>query len=307
MEKSFFWIAAAVALVSICRVHASLPVPVLTLEDNIMEGEEAEFSCTLLYNESSEVDLEILTSSGEPFKDCQQQSKPFPKVTCNPEVTKEFHNTEVTCEARLSIRSKPKTIFVRSEPAFTDCPQEVTWVEGEKKSFHCKAGGYPPPTVTCSMDKVTYKEGDTFTVSRNMSGRYTCRASSFDVITTKVTVSVEFKPKVLGIKGLSDLAVAEGENVTLVCEADGLPSPTYSWDTPTPAVEISADHRTVAIGNMEAKHKGEYICKVQNIHGNDATSLTLTVPGSSKGEKPTAFYGFAISALIVLYLIPLLL
>ncbi|KAM4747327.1 intercellular adhesion molecule 5-like [Rhinophrynus dorsalis] len=274
------WIPALVCLASVYQVHTSLLVPILELDRSIMDGELADLTCTLPYNGTLQVDLSI--KGNETFTDCVRYMGPPPKLVCTLDVTKKFHGMEVICEARFVTKSIPSTIYVQTEPKITDCPRSVTWVEGQVTSFHCKAEGYTIPVVHCSKPNNTYKEGETFNVTRNMSGIYTCRAkNSVDTVMKVISVTVEYKPRILNMEVLPPSPVPIGENVTVTCEAEGFPSPTYSWITPTSDIQFSPDNRTITIRMMKAEHVGIYTCTVQNRHGTDSRGELIVTP-----EKP---------------------
>uniref|UniRef100_A0A8C5M486 Ig-like domain-containing protein n=1 Tax=Leptobrachium leishanense TaxID=445787 RepID=A0A8C5M486_9ANUR len=285
-----------IAFVIHCNCKDSIMEPVLEIRGPVMDGETVDIVCSWNYKSEGKVNLYIKLGE-ETLTSCTQENTPYPKVTCEPEVDKNFHGKVVTCEVQLVIRSKSETIFVNSDPFFTDCPKNITWVEGEKKAFECKAGGYPPPNVTCSMGSISYKEGETFTVSKSMAGKYICKAHSIDTVSIEIYVHVESKPSILHIDGPPESQVTAGKNVTLTCEAYGDPAPAYSWETPKSDVEISSDGRTVSIWDMKPAYKGTYTCKAQNKHGNDTKSLTLTMPafGSQAALHPKSDTGLEAS------------
>ncbi|MEE6505936.1 hypothetical protein FKM82_007400 [Ascaphus truei] len=109
MQLPAVWIPAACWILNICRAHASLPEPVLLVEENIMLDESAVITCTLNVTEALEVELKIpnLTS-------CVQDPGPPPKLTCEQEIPIELHGTELTCEAHFVTKSKPEKINIMS-------------------------------------------------------------------------------------------------------------------------------------------------------------------------------------------------
>ncbi|KAM8972479.1 intercellular adhesion molecule 5-like [Pelodytes ibericus] len=282
-------------------MRASLPDPILEMEERITEGDSAEFTCTLLYNGTGEVDLQIKIMNTA-LESCTQQKKPYPKLICNSDITTDFHGMEITCEAALTLKSQTKTIYIQSEPTFTDCPTEVTWIEGEQKAFHCKASGYPAPAVTCKVGNLTYKEGEEFTITRSMAGKYLCIAKNFDVDKREVKVIVHFKPTNVIVKGPLSLSAREGENVTLTCEADGNPPPTYHWEAPGGEVEYLHDNRTLKIWGMKTTHMGRYNCQAKNKYGTGSQIQDLLMIGYNRGERTEAFWGSVILTVISSYL-----
>ncbi|XP_053573991.1 intercellular adhesion molecule 5 [Bombina bombina] len=260
----------------------ALLVPTLTVDDSIEENEETTLTCSFPKKENVDVNLTIIHKDRGPMKDCQKSTVPSHEITCKATFCRNSHDTEVICEAYISIASQPKRIYVQSDPEFTVCPENVTWLEGEKSMFHCKAEGYPKPNVTCKGN-TSYEDGKEFIAFRNMSGTYICKAlTSGDMVTKTVLVNVEVRPRILNAEVCPGLIVDKGANVTLNCEAEGIPLVTYSWNTPTTEIELSADNRTITIQGMDQIHAGDYICKAQNKHGVDTKVQTLSVKDKPK-------------------------
>ncbi|XP_075062943.1 intercellular adhesion molecule 5-like isoform X2 [Mixophyes fleayi] len=212
------------------------------------------------------MDVKLEIKGNTTLTDCSTTKGNSPNITCKLEVTKDMHEMEFTCEAQFKTQSKPQKMYIQTEPKFTDCPDKVVWIDGKENSFLCKASGYPPPTVTCSKEGKEYAALQKFTTSKAMAGKYNCAAENFDMISKTVAVSVEYKPEKLKINVNPSLH-NEGDNVTISCEADGNPTPTYSWSMPSSSIELSHDNRSIEIWNMKKSHLGKYICTAQNQHG----------------------------------------
>ena len=75
---------------------------------------------------------------------------------------------------------------------------------------------------------------------------------------------------------------AEGDNVTLSCNATGNPVPTISWTTNGSPIKItgnssisfSEDKKQLNIVNVSRTDSGEYRCVAINELGNDTSSVT---------------------------------
>ncbi|KAM3925287.1 limbic system-associated membrane protein-like isoform 2-T3 [Leptodactylus fuscus] len=270
----------ALSLVS-STVLALLPIPKLHFDEQIIEDDETVITCTLKYTELLEVNLEI--KGNTTFRDCKQKTENQTNneiqtiKTCKIDVTKEMDQMEFTCEAQFKTQSKPEKMYLQTEPTITDCPDKLFWVEGEENSFHCKATGYPTPTVTCKKDNVDYKEGQNYKTFRNMTGTYSCVARNFDADKKSVEVSVQYKPKVLEIKVNPPLR-DEGDTVTLTCKADADPAPTYTWRTIQPSnVQFSPDNTTITIQGLKKSHLGKYMCTASNKHGSHSLEEELAL------------------------------
>ncbi|XP_075711562.1 intercellular adhesion molecule 5-like [Rhinoderma darwinii] len=277
MEVSCLWSLIIVYIFRICRVHALLPIPIISLEDKIKINEETKVTCLLPSSECQCLEVELRIITEEKLKNCVSHKGNFSNVTCTLEVTKDMHEVELSCEAHFRTKSKPQRLNIQTEPEFTDCPNKLVWIEGEENSFHCKARGFPPPSVVCVKDSIVYMEGEKFTTLKNMSGDFRCRASNFDAVSKTVTVSVQYEPRISLIIVQPSDSVSEGENVTLICDADAIPPPSYSWHTPTTQLLYDHDNRTIQIKDVKRAHDGFYICIAQNKHGIQMLKQKITV------------------------------
>ncbi|XP_068685513.1 uncharacterized protein [Montipora foliosa] len=95
-----------------------------------------------------------------------------------------------------------------------------------------------------------------------------------------VTMSTtnDFNPFIVPI---SDEMIIEGKNVTLSCEATGIPPPTVFW------VKTSSGQRTngteLVFINITRSGAGEYVCEARNRHGNASESATIDVQYPPEG------------------------
>ncbi|XP_069829771.1 intercellular adhesion molecule 5-like [Dendropsophus ebraccatus] len=277
MEVSCVWPLIFITILRLCRVHALLPIPIISMEEKIKIDEETKVTCSLPASECRCLEVELRIITEEKLKNCVSHKGNFPNVTCTLEVTKDMHEVELSCEAHFRTKSKPQKLNIQSEPEFTDCPDKLIWIDGQENSFHCKAKGYPPPTVTCVKDSTVYTEGEKFTTHKNMSGDFNCRAANFDVVSKMVTVSVQYEPRISIIIVQPSEAIEEGENLTLSCEADAVPPPSYSWHTPTTQLIYDYDNRTIQIKDAKRIHDGYYICIAQNKLGIQMLKQKITV------------------------------
>ncbi|KAM4675174.1 neural cell adhesion molecule 1-like isoform 2-T2 [Discoglossus pictus] len=263
------------------KTESSL-VPILEFDDGFVEDIPSDIKCSYPHIEHLEVNLTIIHQKMGPLTQCRKLNKSSPNITCEAEFTEEDHKTEMVCEARIVVKSKPGVVNILSGPKITNCSSNVIWVEGQEVAFHCKAVGYPVPVVTCKKNNTIYKEEDKFIASKNMSGVYTCMALSKDKDLKKVTVAVHYKPKILSSEVMPAFIVNKGDNFTLACEAESMPPPTYMWEGPTPDLALSTDNRTITIHGMEPKHNGIYTCKAKNMYGEDSKRHNITVKDKPK-------------------------
>ena len=79
---------------------------------------------------------------------------------------------------------------------------------------------------------------------------------------------------------------AEGDNVTLSCNATGNPEPTISWTrngfpvnaSNDSSISFSEDNKLLTITNVNRTDSGEYRCVANNSIGNDTSNVaTLNI------------------------------
>ena len=78
----------------------------------------------------------------------------------------------------------------------------------------------------------------------------------------------------------SSVIAEEGENVTLVCKASGLPIPTIKWQKPLghlPRGRIAVIYGNMTILSVTKKDTGTYVCTVKNLLGEDSALVVITV------------------------------
>lgn len=80
-----------------------------------------------------------------------------------------------------------------------------------------------------------------------------------------------------------DQIIHEGDNVTFVCNATGVPTPAISWaynDGPLPATsDARGGTLTVTAVKNTASYEGNYICIAVSRAGVSKTTAKLTVDG----------------------------
>ena len=82
----------------------------------------------------------------------------------------------------------------------------------------------------------------------------------------------------------------EGNNITITCEATGIPLPTIVWtfsgtvlmsDSVNITTTVNGDvlrvTETLTIMNVSREHTGVYTCSANNSVGSDNSDITITV------------------------------
>ena len=78
----------------------------------------------------------------------------------------------------------------------------------------------------------------------------------------------------------SSVIAEEGENVTLLCKASGLPIPTITWQKPLghlPRGRTAVIDGNMTILSVTKKDIGAYVCSVKNLLGEDSALAVITV------------------------------
>lgn len=182
----------------------------------------------------------------------------------------------------LNLAVKPKISHFDIEPS-------TLVLEGTNVTLTCEASGSPPPVLSWSIpvsnvqmseDKRTVK---IWGVTKRHMGSYTCKSQNehgSDTQSGHLLLAV--KPKIVQIKVQPSTSVAEGANVTLICIAEGVPPPNFSWETPTDVQ--NTDYSVINIWSAKKTHDGNYKCKAENKHGS-ATMTQKIVVKESKGNR----------------------
>ncbi|KAG8436526.1 hypothetical protein GDO86_007581 [Hymenochirus boettgeri] len=186
--------------------------------------------------------------------------------------------------------------------------ENISIAEKNPLTLTCEVSGTPPPKVTWYKDgqPVSLRDSpqnisggfllrfSTSTVSD--AGRYTCVVSNaageemrhFDV-------NVLVPPRIVG-SSLEGIKVKERENVTLSCEATGIPVPQITWlKDGLPILEYTNHHvdyktQSLLIVNAMLRDSGRYQCIASNSAGHRSKSFSLgvlvppTINGTTEGS-----------------------
>ena len=76
------------------------------------------------------------------------------------------------------------------------------------------------------------------------------------------------------IHAIDDKKVTEGDNVTLICNVSGMPTPMVSWMTPE---SQRVSEYKLEVTNIHRSQAGEYTCEASNECGNATEMATIYV------------------------------
>uniref|UniRef100_A0A8C9B1Y1 B-cell receptor CD22 n=1 Tax=Prolemur simus TaxID=1328070 RepID=A0A8C9B1Y1_PROSS len=259
------------------------PVPHIRLPPKIRESQEATLSCWLNftcfgYRTQWQWSLEEPADSStsiSPMTDLIQSELKFQPQW-------HHHGKNVTCQlwsdreqrvlsqetVQLDVKHLPKLeINVR--------PREATVKEGESVSMTCEVISSNPEhqTISWLKDGAPLSTQDTImlnlhAVTRNMSGKYMCQASSdMGTNTSKeVVLEVQYAPEPSIVQILQS-PVIEGKTVELMCTSLANPPPTnYTWYHDGKEV-LGKTEKTLQILEVLLSHAGTYSCLAENILG----------------------------------------
>ncbi|GAB1597499.1 peroxidasin-like [Argonauta hians] len=188
--------------------------------------------------------------------------------------------------------SRDLRITVQTPPNFFQPPRDQTVPEGSSVSFRCRAHGNPFPIITWSKNGEALPNNGRFTITPTElsilrvtlfdRGLYICRAENaagYREATAELAVSPRTAPSI--VHRQTDREVNVNSQVTLICDADGEPTPTYRWEKDN--LPLQYDNRIRSVGNSLIIQRvlfndaGKYECIAENIEGIDRNSFDLTV------------------------------
>ncbi|XP_052823062.1 peroxidasin homolog [Octopus bimaculoides] len=183
-------------------------------------------------------------------------------------------------------------ITLQIPPAFFEPPRDQTVPEGSSATLRCRAQGNPVPIITWSKSGEALPNNGRFTITSNElrilqvniddRGLYICRAEStagYREATAYLAVSPRTAPSL--VHRQTDREVSLNSQVTLLCNAEGEPTPSYRWEKDS--LPLQYDNRIRSEGNALTFQRvlfndaGEYECIAENIEGIDRNSFRLSV------------------------------
>ncbi|PNI67325.1 HMCN1 isoform 2 [Pan troglodytes] len=199
------------------------------------------------------------------------------------------------------IKLNTNTLIVPVPPSIEGPEREVI-VEtiSNPVTLTCDATGIPPPTIAWlknhkriensdSLEVHILSGGSKLQIARSQlsdSGNYTCIASNMEGKAQKYYfLSIQVPPSVAGAEIPSDVSVLLGENVELVCNANGIPTPLIQWlkdgkpiaSGETERIRVSANGSTLNIYGALTSDTGKYTCVATNPAGEEDRIFNLNV------------------------------
>ncbi|XP_061239478.1 hemicentin-1 isoform X3 [Bos javanicus] len=200
-------------------------------------------------------------------------------------------------------------------PPSIEGPENEVTVEtvSNPVTLTCDATGIPPPSIAWlknhrpiensgSLEVHILSGGRKLQIARSQhsdSGNYTCIASNMEGKAQKhYILSIQVPPNVADAEIPSEVSVLLGENVELVCSANGIPTPLIQWlkdgkpivNSETERIRVAVDGSTLNIYGALPSDMGKYTCVATNPAGEEDRifNLNVYVPPAIRGNKEEA-------------------
>ncbi|XP_026178915.1 hemicentin-1 [Mastacembelus armatus] len=187
----------------------------------------------------------------------------------------------------------------------SETTEELTTILDSSISIECVATGSPPPRLSWLRNGLPLpvsshirllSAGQVFRIMRAQvsdGGTYTCVASNRAGVDNRhYNLQVHVPPVLDGAGSSEDVTVVRGNFASLLCVADGTPTPTLSWlrqgvtVIPNHHLRILAQNTTVQITEAQVNDTGRYSCVAKNTAGQASRHFNLKVldPPRIKGS-----------------------
>jgi len=219
-------------------------------------------------------------------------------------VVRSDQGREVTCEAAHPALQQALIATARLQiqyaPLVSVSPAQHSYVEGDTVDVTCATDAEPAASVLwyragsghiVARQPLLRLEG----VTREQAGEYVCSANN-SVGTSQpdtVNIAVQYAPTIKALAPALQLHRLLRSKVELSCEADGSPSPSYTWLQHTDEGAIPrGEGRLLVLLSLDYQDQGRYECRASNfIRGEKRTAnsqhiaLNVTGPPRMHGDS----------------------
>ncbi|XP_068685501.1 hemicentin-1-like [Montipora foliosa] len=187
---------------------------------------------------------------------------------------------EYRCNASNScnVDTKMVTVDVQYQPEITLISARQTVNKGDVVTLNCTANGNPAPIVRWTRLSDNSDVTMPLAISgKEHEGNYRCTASnSVGSVTRDTSIVVNFGAVIVPL--VERIIVEKGDDVTLFCNASGMPPPSVMWThVPKGRKQYS---ETWLITDIQVSDLGEYRCDANNTYGPATDAVTIEFKGA---------------------------
>ncbi|KAM7442287.1 Hemicentin-1 [Porites harrisoni] len=235
----------------------------------VVEGDNITFSCNATGNPTPNITWTKVGSSRLLY-----QGKTYSIYNIQRETAGDYACTAWNGVGKKSHASA--TVIVHYGSTIDQKISSVVVIEGNNVTIKCNATGNPPPNITWIKDisPLVFYQGESYdivNIDRNSAGNYTCTAWNGVGEKANATAAVTVHYESAIDLALSNITVVEGDNVTLHCNATGIPTPNITW-TKDSNLTVIHQGETYNVADIERKAAGDYTCRAWNGVGKQANA-----------------------------------
>ncbi|XP_047433429.1 B-cell receptor CD22-like [Mugil cephalus] len=185
----------------------------------------------------------------------------------------------ITCAVKGHESHRSPSVYTPNVPSVWVRPsREVT--EGTSLTLSCSSGANPTATYSWYRNNVNQYNAflrsgsqlELWSIQPSQSGHYYCIAENALGRRTSesIFINVKYAPKTSSVSMNPTGEIVEGCSVTLTCNSDANPAPTYTWyKEDRQLLQGSGSYRFTSI---TAENRGAYYCKSENQYGRRMSS-----------------------------------
>lgn len=192
---------------------------------------------------------------------------------------------------RLVMLSKPESITLTLKGKTLKRVEDITVITAlEDVKLQCDAQGHPSPTITWFKDgKKLINRRDVILLQKNIktsSGKYRCLVENkLGSISKEFQLKVQIKPFIRGAPEIF-MEKENDENVRLVCDVEGSPTPRFSWNHNSKLLLNSKTHKFIEDQKIlefksSLQTQGVYSCSGKNSLGQSILKYHIFVTGNN--------------------------
>ncbi|XP_044180632.1 neurotrimin-like isoform X2 [Acropora millepora] len=196
-----------------------------------------------------------------------------------------YQDGEYVCTAMNDAGNSTASVIVTVNypPSIFPAAKGYNFTEGDDIQLECRSDGRPSPTVTWRKNGgyplIKFKSGERLVIvnaSRSDAGDYLCTAENGIgnvQASAEINVNVFFSAVSPTITAISlNQTVNETGDVTLSCQAKGIPSPIITWLKADDERKNLSSSSELSLKNISRDQDGLYLCTANNRAGKAIAS-----------------------------------